>query len=41
MFNCVNTLHQARTKSKDWKAKYFKDLGVIKQKGLHEVVKIG
>jgi hypothetical protein len=36
-----NNLHQVRSKSKDWKAKYFKDLGAIKPKGINRIAKIG
>jgi hypothetical protein len=32
---------QVRSKSKDWKARYFKVLGAIKPKGLNRMAKIG
>ena len=36
-----NNLHHVRSKSRDWKAKYFIVLGAIKPKGLNRMVKIG
>ena len=38
--NVWNKLHRVRSKSKDWKAKYFKALGIIKPKGLNCISKI-
>ena len=36
-----NNLHQVRSKSKAWKAKYLKILGAIKPKTLYRIAKIG
>jgi len=34
-----NNLHQVRSESKDWKAKYFKLLGAIKPMGINRIAK--